>query len=282
MTATKGSGAPPVVARQLGPVERDMGPRLASVIHSTRRALGWSIHELGHRAGVAPAQISRIERGEARHGHIDDVARLADALGVRLDVVIRPPVLMEPPDQHDAAHARVVAYATRHLGRAGIVIEREVPIGADRVRGWIDILGSDPRRDTLVVGEGKGDLDDVGALERQISWYEREAPAVARRLGWPVHRDRITLVAMLASRHNVELIRANRDLLRSRFDGSAAELRAILAGTAAPRTGRFLVLVDPLRRGPAWLIGTPLERGRPVAPYATARSFVEHPRGGRR
>ena len=190
-------------------------------------------------------------------------------------------MLVEPPDQRDAAHARVIAYATRQLGRAGVAIEREVPIGADRVRGWIDILGSDVHRDALVICEGKGDLDDVGALERQVSWYEREAPHVARRLGWPVHRHRITLVAMLATRHNVEVVRANNDLLRGPFDGSAAELRAILAGTAAPRTGRFLVFVDPLRRGPAWLIGTPLERGRPVAPYATAPSFVGHLRGGR-
>ncbi len=281
MSGTRRSGAASGAVRELGPTERDLGPRLASVIRTTRRSLGWSIHELGHRAGVAPAQVSRIERGEARHGHVDDAARLLDVLGVRLDVAIRPPVLLGDPGQRDTAHARVIAYATRHLEREGIVTEREVPIGADRVRGWIDILGSDVRRDVLMIGEGKGDMDDVGALERQISWYEREAPHVARRLGWPVHRHRITIVAMLATRRNVEVVRANRDILRDRFDGSAAELRAILAGTVRPRTGRFLAFVDPLRRGPGWLIGTPLERGRPVVRYADARSLVERLRAAR-
>ncbi len=304
--------------RRPGPAEATLGPRIAALVRTTRTQLGWTQGELGGRAGVSRTQVWRIERGLSGHGRVDEVARLLDAVEARVDLQVRPPVLIGAPAQRDAAHARVVAYTTRHLGRTGITIAREVPIGADRVRGWIDILGTDASRDADFVVECKGDLDDVGSLERQVSWYEREAPLAARRLGWPHRRHRLVLVTMLATRHNVELVRANRELLRERFPLPVAALRSLLGDKGAPPgdkgappgdeaapprplrvptrplrvptrplrvpTGplrvppgplRALAFVDPARRGPGWLIATPLGPGRPVVPYDDARSFLE-------
>jgi len=268
-------------SRHAGPVEATLGPRIARIVADTRHRLGWSQQKLGKLAHVSQPQVSRIERGVRGHGRIDEAARLLDALGIRVEIQVRPPVLIGAPAQRDAAHARVVACTVRHLGLAGITVAREVPIGADHVRGWIDILGSDTARDTRFVVECKGDLDDIGALERQVSWYEREAPWAGRRLGWPPHRHQVVIVTMLPTNHNAELVRSNQDLLRERFPLPIARLKSLLNGKD-PAAGplRALAFVDPGRRGPGWLIPTPLEPGRPVVPYVNARAFLEGRRRG--
>ena len=271
--------------REAGPVEASLGPRLAAVIRDTRRRLGWTQQELARRGCVSRARVSRMERGLHGHGPIDEAARILDALSVRAEVVIRPPMLANAPTQRDEAHARVVAYSARNLGRTGFALAREVPVGADRVRGWIDILGMNTALHTLVVVEGKADLFDVGALERQVAWYEREAPLAARRLGWPPQRRTLVLVTMLATLHNADVVRSNRDILGERFPLPVTGLRALLAGQAAPPGPlRTIAFVDPARRGSGWLLPTPLAAGRPVLPYEDARSFLDttRARGDRR
>ena len=262
--------------RRPGPVESSLGPRMAGIILETRRRLGWTQRMLEERAGVSRTQIYRIERRRSGHGRVDEVARLLDALGVRLEIGVSPPVSIGAPAQRDAAHARVVNYTARHLQRAGIAVAHEVPISADRVRGWIDILGSDARRDVLFVVECKSDLHDVGALERQVAWYEREAPWAAHRLGWAARRKAVLIVTMLPTSRNTETIRANRSVLKERFPFPVTALRSLLDGsTAPPGPLRALAFVDPGRRGPGWLLPTPLGPGRPVVRYEDARAFLE-------
>jgi len=267
--------------RRAGPVEATLGPRIADLIGTTRRRLGWSENELGMRSGVSRSQVSRIVHGHRGHGRIDEAARLLDAMGARVELTVRPPVLIGGPFQRDAAHARALAYVSRHLERSGLIVAREVPIGADRVRGWIDLMGFDRSRRAVLVVEGKGDLDDLGALERQVAWYEREAPWAARRLGWGPPRSQLILVAALATRHNADFVRANREALRARFSDPIGRLAEQLAAHASPVPElHVLAFVDPARRGPSWLLRSPLETGRPVLPYADARAFLEAgPRG---
>ncbi len=267
--------------RRAGPVEASLGPRIADLIGTTRRQLGWSEDELGRRSGVSRSQVSRIVHGHRGHGRIDEAARLLDAMGARVELTVRPPVLIGAPSQRDAAHARVLAYASRHLERAGLTVSREVPIGGDRVRGWIDLMGLDGPRHAVLIVEGKGDLDDLGALERQVTWYEREAPWAARRLGWGPPRSQLMLVAALATRHNADFVRDNREALRARFPDPVGRLAEHLAAKTSPVPAlRVLAFVDPVRRGPGWLLRSPLETGRPVLPYADARAFLEAGRRG--
>ena len=262
--------------RPAGPVEATLGPRIADLIGTTRRRLGWSESELGMRAGVSRSQVSRIVHGHRGHGRIDEAARLLDAMGARVELTVRPPVLIGGPFQRDAAHARVLAYVSRHLERAGLIVAREVPIGADRVRGWIDLMGFDGSRRAVLIVEGKGDLDDLGAIERQVTWYQREAPWAARRLGWGPPRSQLILVAALATQHNADFVRANREALRTRFPDPTGRLTEHLAARESPLPElHVLGFVDPARRGPAWLLRSPLETGRPVLPYADARAFLD-------
>ena len=258
-----------------GPAEATLAEGVAAIARKTRGELGWSQRELGSRAGLSRARVARLELGHGGRGRIDDAARLLDTMGVRVHLLVRQPVLVGRPVQTDAAHARVVTYAARYLERAGWTMSREVPIGGDRIRGWIDLLAHDTSRGVLAVVECKGDLDDLGALERQVAWYEREAPWAAGRLGWGRSRARIVLVVALASRRNVDFVRANREPLRARFPDPVPRLLESL-----DRVGKtngdlhVLAFVDPARRGPGWLIRSPLEPGRPVVPYDDARAFL--------
>lgn len=265
-----------IAAPKPGPVETTLGPRIAELISSTRGQLGWSEDELGRRTGVSRSQVSRMIHGHRGHGRIDDAARMLDAMGVRLELTVRPPALVGAPSQRDAAHARVLAYASRHLERAGLTVVREVPIGADRVRGWIDLLGHGEPSGVVTLVEGKGDMNDLGALERQMTWYEREAPWAAQRLGWTRPRHVAVLVVALATRHNAEFVRRNRDALRARFPDTVGCFAGLGAGQSpGDRAIHVLAFVDPARRGPAWLLRTPLEPGRPILPYNDARAFLE-------
>ena len=47
----------------------------------------------------------------------------------------------------------------------------------------MDLLAWHPATGLLLVIEVKTELHDLGANERQLNWYEREAWAAARRLG---------------------------------------------------------------------------------------------------
>jgi len=64
-------------------VARDVLDSFAENLHRLRRQAGISQEELGARAGIQMADISRYE-GAHRDPRITTVARLADALDVRI------------------------------------------------------------------------------------------------------------------------------------------------------------------------------------------------------
>ena len=55
-------------------------PSLGGTIAQARKARTWSIRELGRRAGVSAAQVSRIESGEAKKPAVETLVAVARAL----------------------------------------------------------------------------------------------------------------------------------------------------------------------------------------------------------
>lgn len=145
-----------------------------------------------------------------------------------------------------------------------------------RWRGWIDILGFDPRTGTLLVIEIKTRIDDFGAIERQVGWYARVARRLARSRGWDVRRVQVWLL-VLASDEVEDALRANRDSLDRAFPLRAAEMRLVVAGPSGPPEARGLplarglALIDPARRRRDWLIPTKLDGRRSAAAYRDYR-----------
>lgn len=65
-------------------VRRALGQR----IRTARVACGWTQHQLAFVAGMHPAYVGSVERGERNIG-FDNLARIAEALGVSLAVLLR-------------------------------------------------------------------------------------------------------------------------------------------------------------------------------------------------
>jgi transcriptional regulator with XRE-family HTH domain len=244
------------------------------LIRSTRQALGWSMRELGRRANVSASQICRIENGLVEGLTFEVAARLLEALQVKVEIVLEPPIIFGSERQRDAAHARCVAHVASRLRRAGWLVETEVLIETDGAFGWIDVLAFRPADRTLLVIEVKTALPDIGAAMRQVSWYERAARSIATQRGW-VQRRTVGVLLVLATQENVGRLADNRELLRSSFALPASELGRMIAGDTGYLTAlRGLAMIDPLARGAPWVLRSPLDGWSAKPRHSNCRAFV--------
>lgn len=231
----------------------------------TRSSLDVSRPELATRVGVSARYIAQIERGEANPS-LRLVEAIADALGLDLELSIRPPVFPAGLRVQDAVHARCSSYVDRRLRGHGWATAREVEIVHGRSHGWIDLLAFDHRTGILLIIEIKTRLDDLGALERQIGWYERMAWQAARRLGWRPTRV-VAVVLALASDEVERVVRAHRDLMSIAFPMRAKEIGEVIRDLGAPVAGRGFALIDPASRRRDWLIRASVDGRRSRLPY---------------
>jgi transcriptional regulator with XRE-family HTH domain len=226
--------------------------------------------DLARVVGVTPAYIGRIERGDA-NPPLKLIEAVADALGLDIIMTFRGPIFPAGPRVRDEVHARCSAYVDRRLRGSGWEVVREVEIVHGRSHGWIDLLAFDRRTGTLLIIEVKTRLDDLGATERQLAWYERQAWGAARSAGWRPQRIVSTLLA-LASDEVEAVVRAHRELIDLALPSRASELTALLVDPGVGLPGRGLALIDPARRRRDWLIKTSLDGRRTPLPY---RSYAD-------
>jgi len=220
---------------------------------------------LADAVGVSRAYIATIEGGRGNPS-LDLVARIADRLGIQVDLVGTRPVVISPR-QLDLVHARCSGYVDRRLRRAGWDVRREVQIVHGRHHGWVDLLAFDPRTGTLLIVEVKTRIDDLGAIERQLGWYERSAIDLARMSGWRP-RSTSAWLLVLATDEVDAALRANGEALQAAFPNRAPTMSEILDGRMTPESrSRGLALIDPSSRRRDWLMKTRLDGRRSLAPY---------------
>lgn len=237
----------------------------ARLCFETRTMLDISQQALADAVGVSRAYISTVESGRANPS-LDLVSRVADRLGIDIDLLARPPLVVARP-QHDLVHARCSGYLDRRLRRAGWEVRREVEVVHGRSHGWIDLLAFDRRTGMLLIIEVKTRLDDLGAIERQLGWYQRSAMGLAQEMGWRPDRVAGWLIA-LASDEVESSIRTNRDALRAAFPMRADQMTTIIGGQILPgASSRGLALIDPSSRRREWLVRSRSDGRRSQAPY---------------
>jgi transcriptional regulator with XRE-family HTH domain len=225
---------------------------------------------LADSVGVSRPYIAAIECGRANPS-LDLVLRIADRLGIHLELVARQPLVIARP-QHDLVHARCSGYVDRRLRRAGWDVRREVEVVHGRSHGWIDLLAFDPRTGVLLIIEIKTRIDDLGAIERQVGWYERSALGLARGFGWRPVRSAAWLIA-LASDEVDAACTANGGILGAAFQMRAADMTKVVGGQTTPGTwSRGLALIDPSSRRRDWLLRSRSDGRRSAAPY---RDYAE-------
>ena len=236
----------------------------ARLCRDTRVMLDITQADLAAAVGVSRAYVTSIESGRANPS-LDVVERIAQALGLELQLIGRAPIVLNDPTERDAVHSWCSGYAGRRLRGFALDIRGEVTIIRGRTRGWIDLLAYDPRRRVLLVVEIKTWIDDLGSIERQLDWYEREAPSIAHGFGWRPVRT-IGWVLALASADVDEALRRNRDVVERAFPGRARDLSRLLTGDDdVPARG--FALIDPRNRRRNWLISSRIDGRRTQAPY---------------
>ncbi len=240
-----------------------------------------SQQQLAARVGVTRSYIGKVERG-AGNPSIRTIEAIADALGIELDLAVRPPIVHVARHPRDIVHARCSGYVDRRLRGLGLATAREVEVVHGRSHGWIDLLAFDPRTATLLLIEIKTRLDDLGGMERQFSWYERSAWALARDLGWEPHRLRGWLL-VLASEEIEHVVRINRDLFDRAFPRRAQAMMLDVDGTKQlDDRGRGLAMVDPSSHAHRWLFRTRLDGRRSPARYMDYADAARRGVGARR
>lgn len=232
--------------------------------HATRVSLDLTQQHVADAVGIHRGHLANIEAGRANLS-VDLMERIAGTLGQRLDLTVEPPKFVATPRPHDTIHAWCSGYATRHFNRAGWATAREVDVSAGDVHGWIDLFAFDPRSGTVVIVEIKTRVDDLGGIERQIGWYERQAAAAAGRLGWRPRRIVVWLI-VLASNEVEQILVHSRDLIDHAFPGRATGMMATLDG-GIPVATRSIAMIDPASRRSRWLTPTRLDGRRSALPY---------------
>jgi transcriptional regulator with XRE-family HTH domain len=250
-------------------------------IRAVRRSRDLSQEAVGARLGRTQGFVSLVERGRHTGLTVADADRLCEALGATLVFGVEAPILVDGPRQRDAAHARCVGYVARRLRAAGWWVEREVEIGRRKRPGWIDILAFDPDTRVLLVIEVKTELVDLGGLERQLGWYEREAMRAARRLGWsPIAMQAAAL--LLATATNDERLRQNAESIVQAFPRRWSELMAVVGRSGTPAATWAIGMIDPHSKARVWCRATVLDGRRTAAPYRTAGDYLQSERSRRR
>lgn len=250
-----------------------------SACRDARVGLDLSQADLAGALGIHRGHLANIEAGRTNIS-LDLMDRIADRLGQRLELIVHPPRFVSTRSAHDTVHAWCSGYAARRLSPAGWQVAREVDISAGGARGWIDLLAFEPASATLLIIEIKTRLDDLGAVERQVGWYERHAMGAANRRGWRPQRVVVWLLA-LASEEVEGTVSGNRDLIGQAFPGRAVEMLAMLEGSR-PGYRRAAALIDPASRRTRWLIPTRLDGRRSVAPYRDYSDAAMRIQGRRR
>jgi transcriptional regulator with XRE-family HTH domain len=237
----------------------------AQLCRTTRSRLGLTQQQLGQAVGVSHGHIAKIELGQIDPS-LGLVERIATALDLEIELVWRAPVVIGEGRQRDLVHARCSGQVDRRLRSAGWLTARETEITHARSHGWIDLLAFDPTTGTLLVIEIKTRLDDIGAVERQLGWYQRSAFTVAEGLGWRPRRC-LGWLLILASDEVEGVIRANEELLSRAFPVRARSMLALVAHGDEPVGGHGLALLDPIRKRVAWLIPSRTDGRRSPSPY---------------
>ena len=229
-----------------------------------RAELDLSQAALADALGISRSYYATIEAGKANPS-VGLVDRIAELLGLRLDLKGVQQVVVTGPIVRDALHARCSAFVQRRLEADGWLVLREVEIADGRLRGWIDLLAFDPRTGTLLVIEVKTSIDDVGRLERQVGWYQRLARTVTPSEWGPTRV--MSWVLVLASAESDQAITGNREVFERAFPVRAPAMRELLAGSQSARAERGLALIDPRSRRRDWLITTRVDGRRTPLPY---------------
>jgi transcriptional regulator with XRE-family HTH domain len=154
------------------------------LIRLARIRRGWRQQDLADQADVSRPVISRIERGHVGETTFATMRRVASALDLRLELLVRARAI----DIDRALNERHAALAEHVLGwiarEPGWVARPEVSFSEYGERGVVDLLAWHAATASVLVIELKTELIDVGAVLATLDRKLRLGATIASRLGW--------------------------------------------------------------------------------------------------
>jgi DNA-binding XRE family transcriptional regulator len=157
--------------------------RLGGDVRLLRRQRGWTQARLASEAHVSRWSIVQVEAGRGPALRLDDLIRVAAALGGYLSV--RLLFHGETLDRlRDRRHAALVDSVVTMLRDAGWAVATEVSFNVYGERGSIDVLAFHPETGTLLVVEVKSVVPDVGGMLMALDRKVRHAREIAAERGW--------------------------------------------------------------------------------------------------
>jgi len=190
--------------------------RLGSICRALRLRKEWRQADLARRAGVSESAVWRLESGRANRLRLEVVEAMVEALGGRIDVVVRwrggdLDRLLNA--RHSALHESVARW---FASLPGWTIAPEVSFAVYRERGVIDILAWHAATRTLLVIELKTGIVDVNDLMGSVDRKRRLAPTIGRERGWRPARVGVWVI-VADSTTNRRRVRAHATTLRAAF-----------------------------------------------------------------
>lgn len=240
---------------------------LGDLVRDTRLVIGWSQDELADLSRTSQTKIHRMETDKRAAFDLDTLDRVMVQLGLRVTLEVDGIHVAERREQRDAVHAAIVAVLARRLRRAGWEVATEVATGGTAPTGWIDLIAFRASDAALLVIEVKTAIPDVGALQRQVGFYEREAPWAARRMGWLPETSAVAVVC-LDSAQVRDTLERNRSHLVAEFPVTPDRLVAWVRGPGTPApAGKAMLTMDMRRRQGLGLASTILHGRRSIPAY---------------
>lgn len=250
--------------------------RLGMSLRALRIRRGWRQSDLSRACGVPRAGISEIERGMLVKATVDDLRRVAEALGALLDIRIR--WYGEQLDRLlDEAHAATVSAAVAYLSRHGWSTLVEVSFSIWGERGSVDVLGWHAATRTLLVVEVKSVVPDLQATLRDLDRKTRLGPEIAAPHGWtPATVGRLLVVA--ESPTSRSRVRQHGAVLGKALPNRGADARAWLREPRGPFRGLLFLsnAAHTRTKAPIWRRERVRPAIRPVPPpQAASNTEVE-------
>lgn len=210
----------------------------------------WTLRDLAAHAGLSTAGTQAIEAGRA--GSVDAWARLADALGLRLEIdLVDPRRKRVPGRQVDLVHAAMGELEARHFRSLGFPVALDEPYQHYQFAGRADFLAWDLQTRALLHIENRTRFPDfqdmAGAFNAKRAYL---GTVVAARLGIDGWQSEAHVIVALWTAEVLHSLRMQRESFRALAGAKPEAFEAWWAGgQPAPGKSSALVVLDALAQG---------------------------------
>lgn len=241
----------PSLPNHVGAAVTRVGVNAGTRLREERLRRRWTLRKLADESGLATSEVHNAESG--RRVSMEAYCRIADALGLRVDIEISDPRsrAVRTPRDADAVHAAMGDFEAARL------MSRHIPVGIDepyqhyQFAGRADVLAWDVATRALLHIENRTRFPNI--QEAAGSWNAKRSylPAVvAARIGirsWASVTNVMAAVWTSEVFHTVRLRSATFRALCP--DGPESFAAWWSGGRVEPGVSSAFVLLDPLATG---------------------------------